>query len=172
VTATRVVSGFHLAPLGKGHRAALEALVRATGVFREDEIAVALEVFDSALGDEPDDYTLVGALDEAGALLGYACYGPTPCTVRTWDLYWIVVHPAAQGRGVGTALLNDVERQLEIANARLLVIETSSKNDYAATRGFYRSRGYEPAARVPDFYDIGDDRVIYVKRLGAPKESA
>lgn len=172
MTATPVGAGFRLAPLGREQRDALEALVRATGAFREDEVTVALEVFDSATEENQDDYTLVGAIDGEGALLGYACYGPTPCTVGTWDLYWIAVHPAAQGRGVGTMLLNDVEREVERAHARLLVIETSSKSNYAATRGFYRARGYEPAARVPDFYDIGDDRVIYVKRLGAPKESA
>lgn len=172
MTATGVRTPYHLAPLDATNRDALAALVRATGAFREDEVAVALEVFDSALEQDQDDYTLVGAIDEGGTLLGYACYGPTPCTIRTWDLYWIAVHPTAQGRGVGATLLNEIERRLEGADARLLVIETSSKSDYAATRGFYRARGYEAAARVPDFYDIGDDRVIYIKRLGAPKESA
>jgi len=172
VTTTRAERAPQLSPLAPAHRAPVEQLLRATNAFREDEIAVALEVFDAALNDEQTDYTLVGAIVEGGSLLGYACYGPTPCTLGTWDLYWIGVHPAAQGQGVGTALLDEVERCVRALDARLLVIETSSKSDYAATRGFYRARGYEAAARVPDFYDDGDDRVIYVKRLGSPKESA
>jgi len=170
VTATRANQSIRLAPLGPDHRSPVEALLRATEAFREDEIAVALEVFDAAFDHGDDDYTLIGAFGDDDVLLGYACYGATPCTRGTWDLYWIAVHPTAQGRGVGTTLLDEVERRVGGVEARLLVIETSSQSDYAATRGFYRARGYEAAARVPDFYDDGDDRVIYLKRLGSPKE--
>ena len=28
---------------------------------------------------------------------------------------------------------------------------------------FYERRGYEVVARVPDFYDVGDDRVIFAR---------
>jgi len=172
VTTTRTERAYRLAPLAPDYRAPVEQLLRATGAFREDEIAVALEVFDAALDADQGDYVLLGAMGQGGTLLGYACYGATPCTLGTWDLYWIAVHPTAQGHGVGTALLDEIERRVRELDARLLVIETSSKSDYAATRGFYRARGYEAAARVPDFYDDGDDRVIYIKRLGSPKESA
>src|SRR5205085_12524048 len=61
----------------------------------------------------------------------YACFGPTPATDRTFDLYWIAVHPDAQRSGAGAALMDDVERQLE-ARARMIVIETSS--DRKSTR--------------------------------------
>lgn len=170
MTVARAERAIRLSPLVSDHRAPLEQLLRATAAFREDEIDVALEVFDAALDEQNSDYTLLGALGDDGTLLGYACYGATACTLGTWDLYWIAVHPGAQGRGVGTALVDEVERRVGAVDGRLLVIETSSKSDYAATRGFYRARGYAAAARVPDFYDDGDDRVIYVKHLGRAKE--
>lgn len=172
MTTTRAERAPRLAPLAPSHRLPVEQLLGATGAFRDDEIAVALEVFDAAFDEDQSDYALLGAIGDAGTLLGYACYGATPCTLGTWDLYWIAVHPTAQGQGVGTALMDEIERRVRDRDARLLVIETSSKSDYAATRGFYRARGYEAAARVPDFYDDGDDRVIYIKRLRSPKESA
>ena len=153
------------------HRAQLESIVRATGVFNEEEIAVALEIFDEAVAESrvpsPEsraDYEFVGAF-HAERLVGYACYGPTPATDNTFDLYWIAVHPVAQRSGSGGALMSEVERRLQARRARLLVVETSSRDDYAPTRRFYEKRGYEKTARVRDFYGRGDDRVILTKTL-------
>lgn len=123
---------------------------------------MALEVFDAAVAGTPD-YTVLGA-DVGGALAGWICWGPTPCTVGTWDLYWMAVDPALHGSGVGTALLAEMERRLA-GHARLIVVETAGRPDYAPTRRFYEARGYSAAARIPDFYEPGDDLVVYVKRL-------
>jgi ribosomal protein S18 acetylase RimI-like enzyme len=174
-----------VAPLAAADRARVEEILRATAVFRDDEVEVALELFDVSYGagnresgvgssgaSPPDsplpapDYEFVGAFTQSDLLVGYACYGPTPATDRTYDLYWIAVDPAAQGSGAGTRLLAEVERRLRDARGRLLVVETSSRVEYDATRGFYTARGYEEAARVGHFYAPGDDRVIYTKRLG------
>jgi ribosomal protein S18 acetylase RimI-like enzyme len=85
-------------------------------------------------------------------------------TDRVYDL-WIAMHPDFQGEGAGTQLLNEVERRLRQREARLLVVETSSRDDYAPTRHFYETRGYGSAARLADYYAPGDDRVIYTKRF-------
>jgi GNAT superfamily N-acetyltransferase len=104
-------------------------------------------------------------------LAGFAIYGPTMGTDRTYDLYWIAVDRSAQGTGCGSVLLSEVERRLEALHARMLVIETSSRSDYAATRTFYLRRGYVEAARVREFYARHDDRIILTKRLaGSPRE--
>ena len=152
-----------LRPVGRAHRARLEWLVAATGLFRPDEGATAVELLDASL-DGDDDYRFVGAF-EGEELVGYACWGPTPGTVGTWDLYWIVVDPAQQGRGIGTQLLAEVESRLTTHEARLLIVETSSRADYAPTRGFYERRGYTRAASLPGYYAPGDDLVIYRKDL-------
>ena len=108
----------------------------------------------------------VGAFD-GPRLIGYACFGATPATDRTYDLYWIAVRPEAQRTGAGAALMSAVESQLAARPARMLVVETSSRDDYAPTRRFYQKRGYEEAARLRDFYAPGDDRVVLSKRLSA-----
>jgi hypothetical protein len=58
-----------------------------------------------------------------------------------------------------------VERRLAQADARLVIIETSSQPLYEPTRAFYLRKGYAEVARVPDFYADGDDRVIFAKRI-------
>jgi len=152
-----------LRPVGRAHRARLEQLTRGTGLFREEEVATAVELLDESLaGDE--DYRFLGAFD-GDELIGYACWGSTPGTVTTSDLYWIVVDRAKQGSGVGTQLLGEVERRLTADGRRLVVVETSSRSDYVPTRAFYEARGYTRAATIPAYYAPGDDLVIYTKDL-------
>ena len=158
------MTAVRLSDLQPSHRSDIESIVRATAVFSEEEVAVALELFDEAA--HGPDYEFIGAFTN-DRLIGYACYGLTPATDRTYDLYWIAVHPDAQGSGAGGALMSEVERRLESRRGRLVVVETSSRDDYAPTRRFYHRLGYEENARLRDFYAPGDDRVILTKRLVA-----
>ena len=151
----------HLTAADRGR---IEEISRAVGVFREDEIPVALEVFDGAVAGSPD-YLAVGA-EHDGRLVGWVCWGPTPCTLGTFDLYWMAVDPAHHGAGLGTALLTAMEQRLP-GTARLVVVETAGRPDYAPTRAFYEARGYRAVSQIPDFYAPGDDQVVYVKRVDA-----
>jgi GNAT superfamily N-acetyltransferase len=154
----------HLRHLSATDRGRIEEITRAVGLFREDEIPVALEVFDEAVGIAAgESYTALGA-DVDGRLTGWICWGPTPCTLGTFDLYWMAVDPAVHGTGVGTALILEMERRLA-GVARLIVVETAGRPDYGATRRFYEARGYRPTATIPDFYAPGDDQVVFVKRV-------
>lgn len=162
-------------------RPRISKILEATRVFRSEEIEIALELFDSVFGAQVgtdgaisentvnppanSDYFFLGAFTPEEELAGFACYGPTPGSDRTYDLYWIAVDPAVQGSGCGTILLNEVERRLKGLNARMVVVETSSRSDYGSSRRFYVQRGYVEAARARDFYAPADDRITYTKRL-------
>jgi ribosomal protein S18 acetylase RimI-like enzyme len=140
-------------------------MTRSTTLFHSEEVAVALDVFDAATGNgrrADPDYETAGA-EVDGALVGWICWGPTPCTRGTFDLYWIVVDPAWQGRGVGAALVDEMEHRLA-GRARLVVVETAGRDEYLPTRAFYAARGYQVGARIPDYYAPGDDLVTYLKR--------
>ena len=155
-----MITPIHLDSLKPNHRTRLEAIVRATGVFADAEVAIALELFDA----NDDDYEFIGAF-QGTVLAGFACFGPTPSTDRTYDLYWIAVHPDAQRSGAGDALMTEIERRLAERDARVVVVETSSRPDYEPTRRFYHKRGYRESARIQDFYIPGDDRVVLTKRV-------
>ena len=157
-------SAITVGPLEPRHRKQIEEIVRATGVFSDGEVGVALEVFDAT-----SDYEFVGAFS-AEHLIGYACFGATPSTDRTFDLYWIAVHPEAQRSGAGSILMEEVERRLAERRARMLIVETSAREDYASTRSFYHKHGYVEAARLRDFYGPGDDRVVLGKRFTGSRD--
>lgn len=154
----------HLRHLTALDRDRIEEITRNVGVFRDDEVSVALEVFDEAVhGAAGNTYSVLGA-EIDGALAGWICWGPTPCTLGTFDLYWMAVAPEAQGNGIGRAMLEEMERRLDGA-ARLIVVETAGRPDYAGTRSFYQARGYSAVSVIPDFYAPGDDQVVFVKTV-------
>ncbi len=140
-------------------------MVQATGVFRHGELAVARELLDEALAaGDAGHYQSYAALRD-GTVAGWTCFGPTPCTAGTFDLYWLAVHPAQHGQGVGTALLARAEADIRARSGRLIVVETSSRMDYEPARCFYTRHGYRPAGAVSDFYEKGDDKLVFVKAL-------
>ena len=146
--------------------ARVRALAAATAVFREAELDIAAELALEALarGEVASGYHFVMA-DAGDGLAGYACYGPIAGTVGSFDLYWIVVDPARQGRGLGRRLMEAVEAAVRSAGGRRLYIDTSTSAAYAPTRAFYRHCGYAIAAELPDFYSPGDGKVIFVRAL-------
>jgi GNAT superfamily N-acetyltransferase len=149
-------------------REMLVALTEATGFFHSDEIEIVREMFDAFLAArESDEYSWIVFRENADAPpLGYAVYGPASATVGTYDLYWIVVDKNQQDKKIGSALLKFIEEDLQRRRARQLYIETSDTPHYTPTRAFYERRGYTLAAHFPDYYDIGDGKVIYLKLFG------
>lgn len=143
----------------------LEALLTRTEMFHPPEISVALELIDLGLTPGGGGYEFVVAADVSGAAIGYACWGLNPMSDGVFDLYWIAVAREAQGRGVGRALLAHVERTVREKGGRSLMIETGGKASYEPTRAFYLAAGYREVARLADFFRVGDDKLMYEKRL-------
>ncbi len=146
-------------------REAVGRLVRATGFFSEEEAEIAEELIEERLaqGDASGYFFLFA---EAGnRLLGYACFGPIPGSVHSFDLYWIAVSPGEQGRGIGRLLMAAAERLMAKRGARRIYADTSSRPQYEPTRSFYLACGYRKAAFLNDFYAPGDGKVIFVKAL-------
>lgn len=153
-----------LRPLARADRAPIEALVRGVERFPEPEVAVAMELVDHGLSEDDRGYLFVVA-ERAGAVVGYACWGRAAMSPAVFDLYWIVVGAAAQGAGVGQALLAHVERETRREAGHTLLIETEGSELYGATRRFYLAAGYVEVGRVVDYYGTGKDKVLYSKRL-------
>ena len=163
MTSTAVLP--HLRPPCPEDRESLDTVLRTIGLFRPQEIAIALEVFDGACRSMETGYQSLCA-EMNGHLVGWICWGVTPGAEGSVDLYWIVVNPKSQGSGIGTALLEAMERRLP-PDARLVRVETSGRPDYLHTRRFYEARGFRSVAVVPEFYAPGDDQVIFLKAMRA-----
>src|SRR4030042_3650192 len=88
-------------------RTRLHSMLIETHLFIPEEIDVAMELIDIVLKDESQkDYKIHCMVDDQDQLMGYICYGPSPMTQGTFDLYWIVVDPNIQGQGIGSKLLD------------------------------------------------------------------
>lgn len=147
-------------------REAVRALVAGTGAFKPHEVDVAMELVDASLTKpDQDDYHPYVLEEEDGTVAAYACFGRNPMTKATFDLYWIATRADRMGRGYGRGMLAFVEDEVRRRGGRLLVIETSSQESYGGTQAFYAKIGCTLAARLPDYYDEGDDKLIYLKPL-------
>jgi ribosomal protein S18 acetylase RimI-like enzyme len=148
-------------------RCAVQEALGACAVFTEEEVRVALEVLDEGLaGGLAGDYPLF-VVEIDGQVRGYVCVGKTPLTAGTWHLYWICVHPEAQGIGAGLALQLHAEEFVRGHGGERIVLETSGQKSYERTRLFYKRAGYCEVGRIRDFYKPGDDCVIFSKELKA-----
>lgn len=142
-------------------------LTTSTGFFMDAEIDVAVELVEERLSKgESSGYYFVFA-EQGGRVVGYTCFGPIPCTMASFDLYWIAVHDSCRGQGIGKALMRKSEECIAAMGGTRVYIETSFRAQYVPTRQFYFACGYQEAAVLADFYAPGDGKVIYLKVLGA-----
>ena len=81
------------------------------------------------------------------------------------DLYWIVVHPEFQGRGVGAALLHAAEDWMARRRPPPRLRRDLDPPPVPPTRAFYAACGYAPRRRAADFYAPGDGKAMFLKVL-------
>lgn len=117
---------------------------------------------DTLAGRRPGAWD-VAVLD--GTVVGVAFVEPREATDRVWALTMLAVAPSVQGGGWGRRLVQHVETTLADREQRLLVIETSGTAAYERTRRFYVQCGYTAVARVPGYFQDGDDMVLFLKDL-------
>jgi ribosomal protein S18 acetylase RimI-like enzyme len=153
-----------------GDRAALLRL--AAEVFSGEELPVAHELIGEAAAGCRDYRVLLAEGGDRGdreangpEIAGYVCYGPTPMTTASYDLYWIGCHPRARGRGLASALIRAMEDDIRASGGAAVRVETEDGPEYAAARRLYERLEYPRVAHLPDFYRPGAGLIIYYKRL-------
>jgi GNAT superfamily N-acetyltransferase len=140
-------------------------IVASTSFFRDDEVQVAVELVEERLEKGiVSGYEFV-FIEIDGKVAAYACFGLIPCSLISYDLYWIATGKDFQNRGLGRMILNEVEKSVLAKGGKTIYIETSSKPVYEPTRQFYLRTGYSLRVQFEDFYDINDDKQVYIKTL-------
>jgi len=155
-----------IVPAAEADGSTIQRITATAGNFSDEEIECLKELWDEYLNEGPEisGYHFV-VQKEGDQVLGYACYGPRALTEGSYDLYWIASDINARRHGTGRTLLEHVEQQIAARGGRLILVETSSQENYVGTRKFYENLGYIPEAIIQDFYSDGDDLVIYTKKL-------
>ena len=105
------------------------------------------------------------AAEENGMVLSIAYCAPMTFTNGTYNLYAIGVHNDYQGKGIGKNMMSYLENKLRSEGHRILIVETSGTDTLALTREFYQKCGYRREASIQDFWDDGDDKIVFWKKL-------
>jgi GNAT superfamily N-acetyltransferase len=140
-------------------------IVVSTHFFYDHEVEVAVELIEERLhkGEKSGYYFVFAEVD--GITVAYSCFGPIALTKSSHDLYWIVTHSEYRGKGIGRKLLEETYKHAKAMGCTALYAETSGLEHYAPTRSFYINNHFILEARLKEFYDKGDDKFVYVKRL-------
>ena len=127
------------------------------------------------------------ALDEAGAVLGWAG-GIRGYGGNVWELHPLVVRPDCQRRGIGRALVVDLEAQVQARGGLTLWLGSDDEDDMTSLSGvdlyadlpgqlagirnlkghpyeFYLKCGFIVAGVVPDANGPGKPDILMAKRL-------
>ena len=135
-------------------------VVDSSGLFPGDMLPEMIG--DSLSNTASQNYWLTYETDKPIAV---AYFAPERMTSGTWNLYLIAVHAEHQHTGTGTKLMEHIEAFLASRGERILIVETSDLDEYSLTRQFYERIGYDKEAHIREFYDEGEGKVVYWKKL-------
>lgn len=90
---------------------------------------------------------------------------PEKLTEGTYNLYLIAVCKNEQGSGIGTQMMNFMEKALQSKQVRILLVETSSLPEFELTRKFYDNLGFTREAVIREFYQKGEDKIVFWKKI-------
>ena len=152
-------------------RDAIAEIARRADVFNPEEEATVLELFDAYIQTSDSGYVFLSA--RAGdSLAGFACWGSTPLTEGTYDLYWICADRDRRERGVGRRLFQVVEASVRRPARPDDRHRDQHRRCLPSRCSFLRAYGCRQAARITDYYRPGEDLLVYVKYLSSSTELA
>lgn len=147
----------------------IRSILQSTGFFDQapDEIDVATELVEIALnnGNNVENYQILIAEDETGTMSGYVCFARVPCTLTTFEMYWLCVNKAVQSRGIGQFLVDEVFKMVKELGGHKVVLQTAGRSQYLPTQQFYLHYGFILEASIKDYYAPGDDCLTFTKEI-------
>ncbi len=113
--------------------------------------------------EESEEIWFTATENNAPISIGFCA--PEKLTEGTYNLYALGVKSDIQSKGTGSKMMSFIENHLKDLGHRILIVDTSGTDDFTSTRKFYEKLGYDKEAVIRDFWDDGDDKVVYRKRL-------
>lgn len=146
--------------LDRADLTSLRVIVSGTGLFPPEMLDPMAEPY---LSQDAPHHWLTAC--HCSKVLGFAYAEPERMTEGTFNLLAIAVDPDRQGRGIGKALVQGLEKKLGLQGGRILLVETSSLEEFAGTRAFYAGQSFREEAVIRDFYSEGEHKIVFWKRL-------
>jgi len=139
----------------------LKAVIDSTGLFPS-------ELLDDMTNDffnnkNTTDIWLTKEVDGKPEAVVYCA--PERMTNGTFNLYLIAINKNLQGKGIGSEMMSYVENFLKENGQRILLVETSGLPEFELTRKFYDKLCYKREAVIREFYQEGEDKVVFWKKL-------
>lgn len=136
------------------------------------------------------------AVDDGGNALGWI--GGQHRYARVWELHPLVVRPDVQGRGIGRALVQDLEERVRERGGITLQLGTDDETGATSAHGtdvyedvgghiarlrivepkwrhpldFYRKCGFTVIGLMPDANGIGKPDILMAKRVGGENSAS
>ena len=148
-------------PIEKRDLPTLKEVIESNELFPSELLDGMIEPYFAAT--DSTDIWLTLEVDQRPVLVAYCA--PERMTQGTYNLYLIAVHKDHQGQGLGAGAMAYIEEMLRQLGNRILIVETSGLPDFELTRRFYQKIGYTQEAVIREFYQAGEDKVVFWKKL-------
>ena len=104
--------------------------------------------------------------DRSGEVVGVCGYYPDKYFVQgiLW-LNWFYVAKSHIAKGVGRKLFEYTLNKVKSLNTRKLYLDTSNSPVYERARKFYEKRGFQIEGVLKDYYNSGEDYLIYGMKI-------
>ncbi|MGR4021701.1 GNAT family N-acetyltransferase [Vibrio harveyi] len=135
-------------------------LVNKTQMFEAEEVSFIADTFEG----ESSEAIWFGQFDDE-LMTGVAYCVPMEMTNATWNVLMLLVDPEHHRSGIGRNLMQLMESTLTQQGQRLLIVETSSTDDFQTARSFYSAIGYAQQGAIEHYYDDNDHKITFIKRL-------
>lgn len=155
--------GMELRPMSPGDVQTALQIIRQHD---EDDYEVATESYEK-YGLE-DQYVLA----DQGSVVGVTGVRYIPDTDRSYFLSWTYLETESRGRGLGSAMLEELLEILKQRGVRKLFVNTSDLTDpkrgqvYRDAIKTYEALGFRLELNYRDYYEPGESRLTYGRRIG------
>jgi predicted N-acetyltransferase YhbS len=145
---------------------AIKEILNSTQFFYDFEVDIAAELAAENLekGTDKSGYIFI-MVEIENKPVAFACFGKTPCTIDSYDLYWIGVHQSEKGKGIGKILLKMTDEAVEKLGGKNIWIETSGRPLYHPTVQFYLKNNCKLMAELPDYYAENDPKLVFLRKV-------
>jgi len=139
----------------------LKKVVDSCGLFPSEFLDEM--IFDFFTNDQSQDIWFTFVENNTPHAIGYCV--PEEFTNGTYNLLAIGVSSEYQRSGIATEMMRYIENLIKQKEGRLLIVETSSDEAQMRARNFYNKMGYKQMAVIEDFWNDGEDKIVFWKKL-------